>query len=197
MQILCLGMWITCASVPLHSRVNKEPTELIISALIHLSSGSLLALLIIIQSNKMLPILWLWTAWPVPREILSGLKSVNTRLVLIMYNWRVIYFRYQARWVRHRDWGRNRHACHKVKEVEREEQHLLKVLKETPNTKEWHAPGRTIQAEREEECQRFSEGAELGSSVRRKEKRTLKESVERKHDSVNDLGLKSLNLSMS
>ena len=27
--ISCLGIWITCVSVPLHSRVNKEPTKII------------------------------------------------------------------------------------------------------------------------------------------------------------------------
>ena len=27
--ISCLGIWITCVSVPLHSRVNKEPTKVI------------------------------------------------------------------------------------------------------------------------------------------------------------------------
>lgn len=51
------------------------------------------------------------------------------------------------------------------------------------NTKEGHAPGKTIQVEKEEEYQRFSEGAEPESTVRRKEERTLIESVERKHDS--------------
>ena len=27
--ISCLGIWITCFSLPLHSRVNKEPTKVI------------------------------------------------------------------------------------------------------------------------------------------------------------------------
>lgn len=49
-----------------------------------------------------------------------------------------------------------------------------------------------IQVEKEEECWRIPEGAEPESSVRRKVKRMFRESLERKDDSVNDLGFKSL-----
>lgn len=73
----------------------------------------------------------------------------------------------------------------------------MESLEETSNTKEGHAPGKTIRVEKEEEYQRFPEGAEPESTVRREEKRMLMESVERKHDSVNDPGLESLNLSGS